>query len=125
MGVASHQELTRAMRDHLDDPGGALSVLRSHVSDDREHGSLMQSVIAVWACYFGDPELALASMRRISHIHMRLVWLVVWRPLLQGMRRLPGFKDLLRDIGLVDYWRETGHWGDYVRPVGEDDFECT
>jgi hypothetical protein len=26
------------------------------------------------------------------------------------MRRLPGFKDLVRDFGLVDYWRnqETG-----------------
>jgi hypothetical protein len=25
---------------------------------------------------------------------------------------------------VVDYWRETGSWGDYCRPVGGDNFEC-
>ena len=40
------------------------------------------------------------------------------------MRKLPGFKDLLRDLGLVDYWRKTGNWADFVRPIGDDDFEC-
>ena len=24
----------------------------------------------------------------------------------------------------LDSWRSTGHWGDFARPVGEDDFEC-
>jgi len=49
---------------------------------------------------------------------------VVWLPLFRDMRQLPGFKDLLREIGLVDYWRETGDWGDFCRPVGDNDFEC-
>ncbi len=26
--------------------------------------------------------------------------------------------------GLVDYWRQSGNWGDMCRPLGEDDFEC-
>jgi TolB-like protein/Tfp pilus assembly protein PilF len=26
--------------------------------------------------------------------------------------------------GLVDYWRQSGKWGDMCRPLGEDDFEC-
>ena len=26
--------------------------------------------------------------------------------------------------GLVDYWRQTGDWGDVCRPAGDDDFEC-
>ena len=25
----------------------------------------------------------------------------------------------------VEYWRESGNWGDYCRPVGADDFECS
>jgi hypothetical protein len=40
------------------------------------------------------------------------------------MRQLPGFKDLVRDLGLVDYWRTSGKWSDFCHPVGEDDFEC-
>ena len=33
------------------------------------------------------------------------------------------FKDLLMELGLVDYYRENG-WPDYCRPVGDEDFEC-
>ena len=40
------------------------------------------------------------------------------------VRMLPGFKDLVRDLGLVDYWREFG-WGQHCKPVGESDFTCT
>jgi hypothetical protein len=48
----------------------------------------------------------------------------LWYPHMAAVRRAPGFKDLVRDLGLVDYWRETGEWGDFCRPVGADDFEC-
>jgi hypothetical protein len=39
------------------------------------------------------------------------------------MRRLPGFKTLMEKEGLLNYWRTTGNWADYCRPVN-DDFEC-
>jgi hypothetical protein len=29
----------------------------------------------------------------------------------------------LRDLGLVDYWRTSGNWGEFARPVGTEDFE--
>ena len=59
----------------------------------------------------------------ITHKNARLSFLI-WRSLFAGVRRLPGFKDLLRDIGLVDFWRSTGKWPDLCRPLGDDDFEC-
>jgi len=31
---------------------------------------------------------------------------------------------MMRDIGLADYWRTIGNWGDFCHPVGKDDFEC-
>jgi hypothetical protein len=48
----------------------------------------------------------------------------IWGPTYREMRRLPGFKDILRRLGLIDYWRTTGNWGDFCRPVGDTDFEC-
>ena len=79
--------------------------------------------IPVWASYFGDPQLALKTYRQMAQQGNLIVW-TVWRALEKDMRRLPGFKDLLRDLGLVDYWRSTGNWGDFCRPLGDADFEC-
>jgi hypothetical protein len=47
----------------------------------------------------------------------------LWGPLMRDVRRLPGFKDLVRDTGLVDYWRAYG-WPDFCRPISDDDFVC-
>jgi len=78
---------------------------------------------APFAAYFGEPEVAVAIFRRI---HRRLLGVFIinfWHPLFREMRRLPAFKDLAREVGLVTYWRTTGQWGDFARPVGNDDFE--
>ena len=39
----------------------------------------------------------------------------IWGPVFRDMRKLPAFKDFVRDIGLVDYWREFG-WGEFCKP---------
>ena len=51
-------------------------------------------------------------------IHVRLVDRV-------GVVHLAIAGALMRETGLVDYWRQTGEWGDVCRPVGDDDFECS
>ena len=33
-------------------------------------------------------------------------------------------KQVLRDLGLVDYFRASGKWPDICKPAGKDDFEC-
>ena len=71
----------------------------------------------VWAVYYGDEELALESMKETTGD-----W-PLWTPNASGVRKLPGFKDLVAERGMVEYWREFG-WGYYCRPVGDDDFEC-
>jgi hypothetical protein len=48
----------------------------------------------------------------------------LWLAPYSGMRSLPGFKELMLEVGLVDYWRQTGDWGDICKPVGDADFEC-
>jgi hypothetical protein len=36
----------------------------------------------------------------------------------------PGFKDLVRELGIVAHWRTYG-WPRYCHPSGGDDFECS
>jgi hypothetical protein len=79
--------------------------------------------IAVWASYFSDAELALKTYRALYEAGEFQIF-PIWRPIDKEMRRLPGFKDMLRNLGLVDYWRSTGDWGEFCRPVGHADFEC-
>jgi hypothetical protein len=49
---------------------------------------------------------------------------IVWAPFFSDMRRLPEFKTLITELKLVDFWRTSGRWGDFCKPVGADDFEC-
>jgi hypothetical protein len=39
------------------------------------------------------------------------------------VRKLPGFKQLITDVNLVENWRTFG-WADHCRPLGASDFEC-
>jgi hypothetical protein len=50
---------------------------------------------------------------------------VLWLPLFSEVRREPGFKDLVVDLGLVDYWHAYG-WPSQCRLQNGsgDDFEC-
>ena len=44
-------------------------------------------------------------------------------PLVSPARKTDGYKKMVTELGLVDYWRERG-WPEYCHPVSEDDFEC-
>ena len=75
----------------------------------------------------GDRDLALSALR--SHVTAargkyteRLVY--AWLLVHSGARADPRFKELMREGGLADFWRQSGKWPDVCGPVGEDDFEC-
>lgn len=72
---------------------------------------------AHWTAYFGDPEQALKIITTIESRGGLNIW-EIWRSNYREMRKLDGFKDLLRKMGLVKYWRTTHNWGDFCRPVG-------
>ena len=112
-----------AMLALMDDRLAALAELRRIFATTAVDIPLQRFVIASWAAHFDDAELALEALEDSlpKFIEIMSQWT---QPLFRDVRRLPGFKKVLRETGLVDYWRSTGNWGEFCRPVGDDDFEC-
>lgn len=116
-----------AVARFVDDPAGGRAEIRRLAADETVARSPSNfGVLAMWSAYFDDPETALALIRRFydSKITRDLVSMSLWEPIYHGMRKLPGFKDLVREMGLVDYWLTYG-WADACHPVGDNDFECS
>ena len=114
--------IVREVLERFDTPPAALVKLRTLHADPAYADPNSQSAIAAYAAYFHDPQLALRAMRKATDIakgHARQFWM----PLFREVRQMDEFKAYMREIGLVEYWRQYG-WPDLCRPVGADDFEC-
>lgn len=122
-GPGPTRNLNTRMLELLDQPESAIDEINHVLESPEQQAGLTYAVAALWASYFGAPEIALA-LHRTAAVRGYGIPLTVWRPVFKDMRRLKGFKDYIRDLGIVDYWRESGNWGDFCRPVGDDDFEC-
>jgi TolB-like protein/Tfp pilus assembly protein PilF len=116
-------ELFRAILPTLESPDASLEMLYAQHNDETRRWPSKGHDIGVLAAYFGDPQLALESIAADVRYQPPRIFLL-WYPITAGMRALPGFKDLVRDTNLVDYWRAYG-WADACRPLGEDDFVCS
>jgi TolB-like protein len=119
--AVGHRAVNAALVRHLGDPAGGRAEIR-RLAAGPPTPSLFNSVsLAHWAAYYGDAELALEILNGLAHGAVDEA--ALWRPVLSEVRQLPGFKDLVRREGLVDYWRKYG-WPDLCQPTTNDDFGC-
>ena len=113
----------------MDDGDVALNEYRMFLKNYVRNSSLSPISylqLAHIASELGDAELALKYYQEtfINNPSVSLISTALWHPLHRNMRKLTGFKLLVRDVGLVDYWHAAGNWNDYCHPVSESDFEC-
>jgi TolB-like protein len=74
--------------------------------------------------YIGASPRALEFAERALGLQSPLALLWLWDPLYAPLRQTERFKTLVRNAGLVEYWRERG-WPDLCRPLGQNDFTCS
>jgi TolB-like protein len=121
------KDVTLAMARFLEDPEAGRAEVRRRAAVElarKDRNNVDTSVLAIWAGYYGEPEIALQFLRAIQmSAGAAILPRTAWRPVFREMRKLPAFKDFVREMGLVDYWRDYG-WSDFSRPAGDDDFEC-
>ena len=116
--------LSRIVLQRFGNREEALTAIREAFKDPSNQDAMRISVVGRYADHFGDRDLALAAYRR-SYVELdNGNYIVLWEPSEAGLRSDPRFKDLLRDVGLADYYRKSGNWGDFCKPLGKDDFEC-
>jgi adenylate cyclase len=108
-----------------DEPQAAKSLLRHAAEDSAYQDPMRQIALAWWLAHYGDVDGALTGLGR-AYVEQRAVnTAFLWYPVLEEVRRDERFKEILHSIGLVDYWRARGNWGDYCRPLDGTDFECS
>ncbi len=116
-------DVMRRLVDAVDRPPVARALLREAFLDSANQDSMRMYALACHAAHFGDDELALAALRR-GYVEMIPSYVsAVWLPALRSVRKTEGFKQIVRHLRFDDYWRRSGHWGDFARPLGDDDFE--
>jgi TolB-like protein len=117
--------LDRMMLDasrYLDDPERGHEVIRAAFEDPALDTVAGMGNIAFFAAYFGDSALGVKVYRR-SLLASSVLLQFAWTPIMAPVRRHPEFKDLMRELALVDLWRESG-WPEHCRPITTNDFEC-
>jgi len=122
IGTTPEAQYLKKLEPVLDDRMALRALIRK-VIKERQPGFQHARYIAD---AIGEPEMTLESTRALmdeAHRDYRKYW-HLWNVPYSSVRTLPGFKRILVDGGIVDYWRATGKWGDFCKPVGTDDFEC-
>jgi tetratricopeptide (TPR) repeat protein len=109
---------------YIDDPARGSEELRALYAEasSAEVPPLAWANIALVAGHYGDPEIALDAWAKVLPAAPGFLF-YLWHPIMREVRAEPGFKELIRSVGLDSYWRESG-WPEQCRAVGNDDFEC-
>jgi TolB-like protein len=110
--------------ENLTDSKAILVALRQQFNDPAKQVGNLIALMGGVADLNGDKDLALAALRRgFIDLHAS-AYLSFWPVNNTGLHSDQRFKQLVRDLGFADYFRATGKWNDFCRPVNKDDFEC-
>lgn len=109
--------------EHYEQPRCAVAKLLEATHADEYCDPMRQMMLAWWLARYDEADAAFASLWR-AYVDLQYPNLsLLWFPVFSAVRRDPRFKHVLSCVGLADYWRARGKWGDYCRRLPNGDFE--
>jgi hypothetical protein len=81
-------------------------------------------MIAKLLAIYGDPAGAADALNRHFLKAGGTWWQELWMPEHAATRREAAFREIIREKGFEKFFRESGNWNDFCRPVSDADFEC-
>lgn len=108
----------------VNDRAAVIALLRAALDEPENANTTRIQVLALTADVYGDRDMTWTWLKRLQDATGNGATLLTWLLPTSGLRADPRFKDLVKELKLDQYWRESGHWGDFCKSVGEDDFEC-
>ena len=106
----------------LGDPDRARAELRAVFANTPADSALGLAVVGLLSARF-DVDLATEAFGKALLLDTAGLQFA-WTPIMEPVRRHPGFKRVMTEMKLPDYWRAAQHWPELCRPLGERDFEC-
>jgi TolB-like protein len=120
MQAAGIPFVTGVNPDNWADPPAAIAALRRAYAQSPLPGP----AFAAFADHYGERDIVLRTLRKSLVENNGPQLFSLWLFNESGWRSDPEFKAILRDLGLVEYYRSSGRWPDHCRPQGSDEFEC-
>ena len=114
--------VSHALATTYNDRAKSREVIRKAIDDPANQDRVRMVVVTFFADAFNEKDLALRALER-SVIDLKYTG-ALWFPYRTDTRADPAFKALVRATGLADYFRASGNWNDFCKPVAADDFEC-
>jgi TolB-like protein/tetratricopeptide (TPR) repeat protein len=108
----------------LDDADAMSAVLRRELDNSANYSEASLSQVAAFANFYGQSELVLRALN-LAKVQRHYRWPAsLW--MYPEIRKEQGFKDLVRAMGLHDYWRQSGKWSDFCTEDkrDRDGFTC-
>jgi hypothetical protein len=120
--IVSTNPIHSKVKKFINSPENGLIELKRIYHSDDNLSSMSLGAISIWVAFFGDPEFAMEVLVKSSGINAGHICFF-WSPIMREVRQLSRFKEYVKKIGLVDYWKENG-WPVLCHPVGDVDFIC-
>jgi tetratricopeptide (TPR) repeat protein len=114
-----------AVYENFDDAPRVRAILNEARIDPANQDPTRLVMIAKLLAICGDPEGAADALRRHFLDAGGTWWQELWMPEHAATRREAAFRDIIREKGFERFFRKTGKWNDFCRPVSETEFECS
>jgi TolB-like protein/DNA-binding winged helix-turn-helix (wHTH) protein len=113
-----------AVHEHFNDDARVREILNAARVNPANQDPTRLVMIAKLLAIYGDPAGAADALNRHYLQAGGTWWQELWMPEHAATRREAAFREIIRAKGFERFFRETGQWNDFCRPVSDAEFEC-